>query len=53
MARHMLSLSLKVRAEQGSWEVWDGGQWDNSLFGLWHSTVGEDVQKNDMFENIE
>lgn len=39
--------------QQGSWKVWDGGQWDNSLFGLWHSTVGEDVLKNDMFENIE
>ena len=26
---------------------------DNSAFGLWFSNVGEDVEKNDFFENIE
>lgn len=39
--------------QQGHWDVWDGGEWDNSLFGLWHTTVGPDVIGGDMFENIE
>ncbi len=30
----------------------DGGQYDNALFGLWRTSVGPDVLKNDMFENI-
>ena len=30
-----------------------GGPFDNGLFGLYHSTVGEDVLKNDAFENID
>lgn len=34
------------------WEVEDGGEYDNALFGLWRSTVGEDLVKNDLFENI-
>ncbi|MBR1559520.1 MAG: PIG-L family deacetylase [Clostridia bacterium] len=33
-------------------KVRDGGQYDNALFGLALSTVGEDVMKNDFFENI-
>ena len=33
-------------------KVRDGGQYDNSLFGLALTTVGEDVAKNDFFENI-
>lgn len=32
--------------------VKDRGTYDNSLFGLQLSTVGEDVEKNDFFENI-
>lgn len=32
--------------------VKNGGQYDNSVFGLQLSTVGEDVEKNDFFENI-
>lgn len=39
--------------QQGHWDVWDGGKWDNSLFGLWHTTVGADVVGGDMFENID
>lgn len=39
--------------QQGHWDVWDGGDWDNSLFGLWHTTVGPDVVGGDMFENID
>lgn len=30
----------------------DGGEYDNGLFGLWRTTVGPDIEKNDMFENI-
>ena len=32
--------------------VKDRGQYDNALFGLQLTTVGEDVAKNDFFENI-
>lgn len=32
--------------------VKDGGQYDNAVFGLQLSAVGEDVAKNDFFENI-
>lgn len=39
--------------QQGHWDVWDGGDWDNALFGLWHTTVGPDVKGGDMFENID
>ena len=30
----------------------DGLLYDNSIFGLWYSAVGEDVEKNDFFENV-
>ena len=39
--------------QQGHWDVWDGGKWDNSLFGLWHTTVGVDEVGGDMFEHID
>lgn len=42
-----------VSQQDRGWQVWDGGQWDNALFGLYRSTVGPDVEKNDIFENIE
>ena len=35
------------------WEIEEGGEYDNSLFGLYHSTVGADVIGDDFFENIE
>ena len=35
------------------WAVLDGGIYDNSLFGLFSSTVGPDVEKNDLFEHLE
>lgn len=38
--------------QQERWRVQDGGEWDNALFGLWRTTVGTDVLKNDLFENI-
>lgn len=42
----------KHESQQGYYKIVDGGQYDNSLFGLTYSTVGEDVQRNDLFENI-
>lgn len=35
------------------WTVQDHGDYDNSLFGLYQTNVGEDILKNDFFENIE
>ncbi len=35
------------------YRVEDFGPYDNRLFGLFHSTVGEDILKNDFLENIE
>ncbi len=34
------------------WQMEDGGENDNSLFGLYDTTVGEDVLGNDFMENI-
>ena len=39
-------------SQQERWAMQDGGEWDNALFGLWRSTVGPDVVRTDMFENI-
>lgn len=39
--------------QQKQWAVLDGGIYDNSLFGLFSSTVGPDVEKNDLFEHLE
>ena len=38
--------------DKSQYSVHDGGDTDCSLFGLFHTTVGADVEKNDMFENI-
>ena len=35
------------------WAVQDGGEFDNALFGLVHTTVGADEEKNDFFEHID
>lgn len=35
------------------WSYAKSAQYDNSLFGLWHTTVGPDVIGGDMFENID
>lgn len=40
------------QARKGRWAVTDGGLYDNSLFGLYHTTVGPDTLKNDLFEHI-
>lgn len=52
----LLEVARKGMAKQVSqtkyYSVKDGGQYDNALYGLQVSTVGEDVEKNDFFENI-
>ena len=34
------------------YHVEDWGPWDNSLFGLYRTTVGPDDDKDDFFENL-
>lgn len=38
--------------QQTNYTVKDSGKYDNSLFGLAFSTVGDDIEKNDFFENL-
>ena len=38
--------------DKEQYSIHDGGGTDCSLFGLFHTTVGADVEKNDMFEHI-
>ena len=38
--------------QQERWRMQDGGEYDNALFGLWRTQVGQDVLKTDLFENI-
>jgi len=40
------------KTQKKYFHVEDHGKYDNSLFGLCYSTVGNDVQHNDLFENI-
>ena len=43
----------KHLSQQGrAYSMKEGGETDNSLFGLFYSSVGLDVEKNDMFEHI-
>ena len=39
-------------SQQDYYQVKVGGKYDNSLFGLAYTSVGPDVAKNDMFENV-
>ena len=39
-------------SQQKYFQVEDGGKYDNSIFGLYFTTVGLDSGINDMFENI-
>lgn len=41
-----------VSQQKTDYHVEDWGPWDNSLFGLFRSTVGPDEEKNDFFENL-
>ena len=34
------------------WKIEDGGDCDNAVFGLAYTTVGPDVKKDDLMENI-
>lgn len=42
-----------VSQQERAWAVEDHGEDDNSLFGLYHTTVGLDVIGGDFFENLE
>lgn len=50
----MAAEAFKCHVSQGKkwWGVEDGGEYDNALFGLWRTTVGPDLEKTDLFENI-
>ena len=41
-----------VSQQTTDYHVEDWGPWDNSLFGLYRTTVGPDEEKNDFFENL-
>lgn len=43
----------KSQAASGRYVVKDFGPYDNSLFGLFYSTVGPDTGVNDLFENVD
>ena len=43
----------RSQAASGKYVVEDFGKYDNSLFGLFYSTVGPDTGINDMFEHID
>lgn len=42
----------KHQSQHRFYQVVDGGTYDNSRFGLTYTTVGMDVLRNDLFENI-
>ena len=42
-----------ISQQRTDYHVQDFGPYDNSKFGLAFSTVGEDVEKDDFFENLE
>ena len=44
-------LQHKSQVEHG-WALTPGGEMDNSLFGLYKTLVGPDVEKNDFFEHL-
>lgn len=46
------ALEFHVSQTMNGWAMEDGGQYDNALFGLYYSSVGGDVNKNDFMENI-
>lgn len=46
--------AMNQHASQLKWyHVEDHGQYDNSLFGLSYTVVGDDVRHDDLFENID
>ena len=54
VAAEALECHVSQMDENAAWQMEDvsSGQYDNGLFGLWRTTVGPDVLKNDLFENI-
>lgn len=46
------ALDFHKSQTMGGWAMEEGGQYDNALFGLFYTTVGEDVNKDDLMENI-
>ena len=42
-----------VSQQVTEYRVEDFGPWDNSLFGLYFTRVGDDVEKNDFFEHLD
>lgn len=42
----------KYVSQMPYYTMWDGLKYDNTKFGLYYTTVGTDVEKNDLFENI-
>lgn len=43
----------RSQASSGKYKVQDFGKYNNSLFGLYYSTVGPDTGMNDFFEHLE
>lgn len=46
------ALDCHVSQVKHGWAMEEGGEMDNSLFGLYYSAVGEDVLCDDLMENI-
>ena len=46
------ALACHVSQTMNGWAMTEGGPYDNALFGLYFTTVGADVEKNDFMENI-
>ncbi len=46
------AFACHISQQNTDYRVRDSGRTDCSLFGLYFSTVGEDVEKNDFFENL-
>lgn len=50
--RSQVGGTVTYQGKEYEFKVRDSGYFDNSLFGLYHTSVGPDAAKNDMFENI-
>lgn len=48
-----MGLAFHISQTNRGWALTEGGDHDNAIFGLYYSTVGEDVIGGDFFENIE
>ncbi len=46
------ALAFHKSQTMGGWAMEEGGAYDNALFGLYYSAVGEDVRRDDFMENI-